>query len=162
MWSYIARRVAVMPLLLLGVVTAAFIISRTIPANPLVTLVGERGLGNPEVVKAAKARWGLDKAVPEQYLLYVRNLARGDMGVSFHTRNTVRKDLTDRFPARIELAVAPMFIGVSGGLGLGVIAARRQNKAADHVARFFALVGSSLPVFWAGLVLLFILYARLS
>ncbi len=162
MWSYIARRVAVMPLLLLGVVTAAFIISRTIPANPLVTLVGERGLGNPEVVKAAKARWGLDKAVPEQYVLYVRNLARGDMGVSFHTRNTVRKDLTDRFPATIELTLTAMLIGVSGGLGLGVIAARRQNKAADHVARFFALVGSSLPVFWAGLVLLFILYARLS
>jgi peptide/nickel transport system permease protein len=162
MRSYVARRLAVMPLLLLGVVTAAFLISRTIPANPLATLVGERGLGNPEVVKAAKARWGLDKPVPEQYLLYVRNVVRGDMGVSFHTRNPVRKDLSDRFPATIELTMAAMIIGVAGGLGLGVVAARRQNKAADHGARFFALVGSSLPVFWAGLILLFILYARLS
>src|ERR1700687_4300893 len=103
MWSYIARRVAAMPLLLLGVVTAAFIISRTIPANPLVTLVGGRGLGNPEVVKAAQARWELDKALPERSLRCVSTLARGDMGVSCHSRNTVRKDLTDQLPATIEL-----------------------------------------------------------
>lgn len=162
MWAYIMRRVAVMPLLLLGVVTIAFIISRAIPADPLVTLVGPRGLGVPEVVKAAKARWALDKSLPEQYVVYVKNLVAGDMGTSFHTRNTVRKDLIDRLPATLELTSAAMLIGVTGGVLLGVVAARRQNRWPDYVARFFALVGSSLPVFWAGLILLFILYARLN
>lgn len=151
-----------MPVLLLGIVTVAFIISRAIPANPLVTLVGERQLGNPEVVAAAEARWGLDRSIGEQYVIYVRNLARGDMGVSFHTRQTVRQDLADRLPATLELTTAALAIGLIGGIGLGVLAARHQNRITDHLARLFALVGSSVPVFWLGLLLLFIFYARLG
>jgi ABC-type dipeptide/oligopeptide/nickel transport system permease component len=159
---YLARRLMMMPVLLLGLVTVAFIVSHTVKADPLTSFVSERQLTNPEVVNAAKKRWGLDRSLPEQYLIYVRNLLQGDMGTSFRTRQNVRDDLADRVPATLELTLASMAIAVVVGLALGVLAAVRRNSWIDHLSRLFALVGSSLPVFWTGLFLLFILYAQLG
>jgi peptide/nickel transport system permease protein len=151
-----------MPLLVFGIVTIAFVVSRTVPADPLTTVVSEKQVHNKEVVAAAKARWGLDKSYPEQYLIYVKNLLHGDMGTSFHTRKPVREDLAERLPATIELTFAAMVLATVVGVGLGVIAAAKRNQAADHIARLFALLGSSLPVFWTGLLLLFVFYATLG
>jgi peptide/nickel transport system permease protein len=151
-----------MPVLLLGLVTVAFIVSRTVPADPLSTVVSERQLSNPVVVRAAEKRWGLDKPLPAQYVIYVRNLLRGDMGTSFRTKQNVRQDLADRLPVTVELTLASMAIAVTVGLVLGILAAVRRNSWVDHVARLFALLGSSLPVFWTGLFLLYIFYARLG
>ncbi|MGD9702258.1 MAG: ABC transporter permease [Acidimicrobiia bacterium] len=162
MRRYVLRRIAVMPLLLLGIVTLVFIVSRLAPADPLVTIVGERNLGNPDIVAAAKERWGLDKSVPEQYVRYVANLARGDLGTSFRTRQSVASDIWDRLPATLELTIAALLVGVVSGVSLGVYAARHRNRLADNVARFFALIGSSLPAFWAALLVLYIFYARLG
>jgi peptide/nickel transport system permease protein len=159
---YIARRLLMMPLLLLGLVTVAFVVSHTVKADPLSSFVSERQLNNPEVVEAAKQRWGLDKSLPEQYVIYIKNLLQGDMGTSFRTRQNVREDLQDRLPATIELTLASMTIAVVAGVTLGVVAATRRNSWVDHSARLFALVGSSLPVFWTGLFLLFIFYAQLG
>ncbi len=162
MRNYLIRRLAVMPVLLLAIITLVFIVSRLTPANPLVTIVGERNIGNPVVVDAAKRRWGLDKSVPEQYARYVTNLLKGDLGTSFQTRQGVSKDLRTRLPATLELTTAALLIGVASGVSLGVVAARRRNKLTDHVCRLFALIGSSLPAFWAGLLMLYIFYARLG
>jgi len=160
--AYLGRRVAAMPLLLLGVITLSFLIFRTLPANPLVSIVGERQLGNEEVVAAAEERWGLDKSVPEQYVIYLAKVVQGDLGTSFRTRSSVASDLGARAPATFELVLGALAIGVTGGVGLGVLAARRKDRATDHLSRLFALVGSSLPAFWVGLVLLFVLYAQLG
>ncbi|HEU0101884.1 MAG TPA: ABC transporter permease [Mycobacteriales bacterium] len=162
MLRFVLRRLAAIPLLLLGIVTIAFAISRFLPADPLVSIVGERQLGNPEVVAAAKQRWGLDQSLPQQYLTYVWNVLHGDFGTSFQTRTSVTSDIGHRLPATIELAGTALVIGAVGGILLGVVAASHRNKLPDHAARLFALVGSSLPVFWIGLVLLFVLYARLG
>jgi ABC-type dipeptide/oligopeptide/nickel transport system permease component len=151
-----------MPLLLLGIVTIAFCISRLIPANPLASIVGERALNNEKVVAAAKARWGLNGSIPEQYLIYVKNLFRGDLGTSFRTRQPVTHDLLHRLPATLELATGALLIGGVGGVTLGAYAASKKDKPADHFSRGFSLLGSSLPVFWIGLVFLFVLYARLG
>jgi ABC-type dipeptide/oligopeptide/nickel transport system permease component len=151
-----------MPLLLMGIVTIAFIVSRLVPANPLVTLVGERNLGNPDIVAAAKAHWGLDQSVVQQYFKYVSNLFHGDMGTSFTTRQPVGRDLWNRLPATLELTIAALLIGVGSGVGLGILAARKRNRFPDHASRVFALVGSSLPNFWAGLLVLYVFYARLG
>jgi peptide/nickel transport system permease protein len=151
-----------MPLLLLGIASIVFMVSRLTPADPLVSIVGERNLTNPEVVAAAKARWGLDRSVVVQYFSYMKNLLHGDMGTSFSTRRPVLSDLADRLPASLELTFVALTIGVVFGVGLGVLAARRRNKLTDHVARLFALIGSSLPAFWAGLLVLYIFYARLG
>ena len=151
-----------MPLLLLGIASIVFIVSRLTPADPLVSIVGERQLSNPVVVAAAKKRWGLDQTIPVQYAKYMRNLVHGDLGTSFTTRRPVLRDLLDRIPATMELTIAALGIGVVFGVALGVLAARNRNRIVDHVARFFALIGSSLPAFWAGLLVLYVFYARLG
>jgi peptide/nickel transport system permease protein len=157
------RRLLVMPFLLWGLATITFAISRAAPADPITTVVDTRSLQNEEIVAAARARWGLDKSVPEQYVLYLRNLVfHGDMGTSFRTKKNVREDLGERLPATFELTVASMALATTVGIGLGVIAAVRKNRWTDQLARLFAVTGSSMPVFWMGLVVLFIFWAQLG
>lgn len=162
MASYIIRRLLLVPLLLIGIATLTFVVSHTIPADPLATLVSERQLGNPEVVQAAREQWGLDKSVPEQYAVYLGNLAQGDLGTSFRTRSPVRDDLLQRLPATFELTMFALVIGTGTGVALGVAAARRRNTRIDSVSRLIALIGSSVPPFWGGAILLFILWAQLG
>ena len=162
MYRYIVRRLIVMPLLLLGVVTIAFVLSHLTQADPLSAILDERQSLNEEVVAAAKARWGLDRSLPEQYLIYVGNLLTGDMGTSFRTKRTVAVDLLERLPATLELVIAAMLVGSVIALALGVLAARYRDRAVDHSARLFALFGSSIPVFWSGLVFLFVFSVELG
>ena len=119
-------------------------------------------MNNPEVVAAAKARWGLDRSLPEQYLIYLGNLVQGDLGTSFRTKRPVLTDIADRLPATLELVIAAMIVGTLMGIALGVLAAAPRDRLADHVARLFALFGSSLPVFWSGLILLFVFSVKLG
>lgn len=149
-----------MPFLLLGVATIAFCLSHLTQADPLSALVSDRNMSNPEVVAAAKARWGLDKSVPEQYLIYIINLASGDFGTSFRTRRPVSTDIVERLPATLELVVAAMIFGTLSGILLGVLAARLKDSVADYAARLFGLVGSAIPVFWSGLILLYLMSVR--
>ncbi|MDA0366285.1 MAG: ABC transporter permease [Chloroflexi bacterium] len=162
MAAYIARRVAVLPLLLLGLATITFAIAHAVPADPISSVVAERQLNNPEVVAAARAHWGLDQSVPEQYTRYVWNLVQGDMGTSFRTKRPVRDDLLERLPATLELTISAMIVATTLGIGLGMVAAVKRNRWPDHVARLFAVTGSAMPVFWIGLVVLLIFWAELG
>jgi peptide/nickel transport system permease protein len=156
MTRYIFRRVISIPLLLLGIVSIAFFISHGTQGDPLAAVISERQMDNPEVVAAAKARWGLDKSLGEQYLIYLKNLVVGDLGTSFRTKQPVAKDILDRLPATLELVIAAMLLGSVTGIVLGVVAARFRDSVIDHAARLWALTGSSTPVFWSGLILLYI------
>ncbi len=156
MTRYIVRRLLSLPLLLLGIVSIAFLISHFTQGDPLSSIVSERQMDNAEVVAAAKARWGLDKSLPEQYLIYIGNLLTGDLGTSFRTKQPVAQDLLERLPATLELVIAAMILGSTSGIVLGVLAARFRDRAIDHGARLWALVGSSTPVFWSGLILLYV------
>jgi ABC-type dipeptide/oligopeptide/nickel transport system permease component len=156
MTRYIIRRLIAMPFLLLGIITIAFFISHNTRGDPLISIIGERQMENPEVVAAAKARWGLDKSLPEQYAIYVGNLTTGDFGTSLRTKRPVAHDLLDRLPATLELVIAAMLLGSLTGIALGVIAARFRDSGIDHLARLWALIGSSTPVFWSGLILLYV------
>ncbi|MDA0350622.1 MAG: ABC transporter permease [Chloroflexi bacterium] len=162
MGTYIARRLALMPLLLLGVVTVVFVVSRTASVDPIASIVPERLLGNEEIVSAARARWGLDKSAPEQYALYIKNLAQGDMGTSFRTKQPVGSDIADKLPATLELTLAALAVAIVIGIPAGIAAAIKRDTWIDHTVRLFALVGSSLPVFWTGLILLYIFFTQLG
>lgn len=161
MWKYIARRVIVIPPLLLGVVTVTFLITRLIPANPLATVLSPRSLGDKQIVAAAMAHWGLDGTIIQQYGHYLWNLLHGDMGTSFVTKNPVSSDIALRLPYTLELVFAAMVIAIIGGIGIGVLAAVRHNKLTDTFGRLFTLVGSSTPQYWSGLILLLILSTHL-
>lgn len=161
-YRYMLRRLAGLPPLLLGVVTIAFILSHLAQADPLTSILPERQLGNPEAVAAAKARWGLDKSPIEQYVVYIKNIASGDLGTSFRTKRPVSQDLLERLPATMELVVAALLVGSASGILLGVLAARMRDTLVDHLVRLFALLGSSLPVFWSGLAALSIFSVQLG
>lgn len=156
MIRYILRRIVAMPFLVLGIVTLAFVLTTVTKGDPLTAIVSDRQMNNPEVVAAAKARWGLDRSLPERYVIYVGNLLQGDMGTSFITRRPVAQDVMYRLPATMELVIAAMIVGSTIGITLGVLAAYFRDTAVDHLARLFALFGSSIPVFWLGLALLYV------
>ncbi|MFT0858874.1 ABC transporter permease [Ancylobacter sp. G4_0304] len=156
MLKVVVRRLLVMPFLLLGIVTATFLLAQFTKGNPLISIIGARNLDNAEIVVAAKARWGLDGSVPERYATYVWNLAHGDLGTSFRTKQPVLTDLAQRLPATLELVICAMIIGAVGGIVLAIVSAEFKNTFADHLARLVALLGSCLPVFWLGLIALFL------
>lgn len=156
MLRVLLRRLLVMPLLLLGIVTATFVLAQFTKGNPLVSIIGERNLTNPEVVAVAKARWGLDRSVPERYVIYLGNLGHGDLGTSFRTKRPVLQDLAQRLPATLELVICAMIVGTCTGVLLGLVSAEFRDRTADHAARFVALLGSCIPMFWLGLLVLFL------
>ncbi|MBB3021305.1 peptide/nickel transport system permease protein [Microvirga lupini] len=162
MSGYLIRRLVTMPFLILGIITITFFLSRVTKGDPLTAIISEQQMSNPEVVAAAKQRWGLDLSLPEQYLVYTGKLLTGDLGTSFTTKRPVLQDLLERLPATLELVIAAMIIGTVLGIALGVLAAYYRNGWLDHGSRLFALVGSSLPVFWSGLGLLFIFSVQLG
>ena len=145
-----------MPFLVLGIVTLAFLLTTVTKGDPLTAIVSDRQMNDPVAVAAAKARWGLDRSLPERYVIYVGNLLQGDMGTSFITRRPVAQEVLYRLPATLELVTAAMIVGSVMGISLGVLAAAFRNTVIDHMARFFALFGSSIPVFWLGLALLYV------
>jgi peptide/nickel transport system permease protein len=156
MLNYLLRRGIAMPFILLGIITMAFLLTTVTKGDPLTAIVSEQQMNNPEIVAAAKARWGLDRSLPERYVIYVSNLVKGDMGTSFVTRRPVSQDLLARLPATLELVVAAMIIGSTVGVVFGLLAAYYRDSVIDQGARLFSLFGSSVPIFWLGLALLFI------
>ncbi|PYE30797.1 peptide/nickel transport system permease protein [Rhizobium sp. PP-WC-1G-195] len=162
MLRFILRRIIATPLLLLGVATVAFFMSQFTKGDPLSAIVPERQMNDPAIVAAAKTKWGLDKSLPERYLVYVGNLVHGDFGVSFTTHRNVAEDIGDRLPATLELVIAAMIIGTLFGIAIGVLSAHYRNRPADYISRVIALLGSSLPVFWSGLILLYVFSVKLG
>jgi ABC-type dipeptide/oligopeptide/nickel transport system permease component len=159
---YIVHRLLLIPVVLLGIVTVAFAITHLVPSNPLSSVLSERQLGNPEAVAAATHKYGLDKPLPTQYFIYVKKLLSGDAGTSFVTKQSVTADLGKRLPATLELTFVSMIIAIVGGVLIGVLVATRHNKLTDHAGRLFSLIGSSVPVYWSGLVLLLIFSVKLG
>jgi peptide/nickel transport system permease protein len=160
--AQIVRRLLLVFPMLIGITLLTFTVSHLVPSDPLVVIVSEKALDNPEIVNAAIQRWGLDKSLPEQYWVYLRNLAGGDLGVSFKTKRPVTQDLAQYLPATVELGLTSLLFALVFGLPLGIIAAVQSGKWADHVTRFIALLGASMPPFWSGLMFLFLFYYKLQ
>ncbi len=161
LWAYIARRLALAVVVLVMVSIGTFLLAHAVPGDPISAIIGERQADNPEVRAQFERRFGLDKPLPVQYGYYVRNLLRGDLGLSISTRQPVAEDLQQFVPSTIELTIAAMLFAITVGVPLGIIAAIRQNRWPDHVTRFIALIGTSVPVFWLGLLFLYVFFYRL-
>lgn len=158
--THIVRRLLLVIPMLIGITLLTFLVSRLVPADPIAIIVSEKALDRPDIVQAAIERWGLDKSLPEQYLIYLRNLAQGDLGVSFKTKRPVAQDLRQYLPATFELGMASLLFALIFGLPLGIVAALKAGRWPDHAARLFSLVGASMPPFWSGLMVLFLFYYR--
>ena len=160
--GYILRRVLLLIPMLAGITMMSFILSHAVPADPVSANVGEQAAADPTVVAAFRHRWGLDKPLYQQYLIYLWNLTHGDMGRSISTKQLVLLDLRQHLPATIELALPAMAFGIIVGVPLGILAAVHRAKPIDEVARVITMAGVSMPIFWLGLVTMLVFYAHLG
>jgi len=158
--TYVIRRLILMMFVLFGIVVITFFISHVIPADPIGAILGPQA--SPELVEKIRKEWGFDKPIYEQFVDYLFKLSRGDLGRSIRTNHPVMSDLLYFFPATIELATSAMFVALLIGIPLGIVSAVKKDKWPDHLSRIFALMGVSMPVFWLGLILLFVLYYKLG
>jgi peptide/nickel transport system permease protein len=161
-WSYIGRRLVQSVLVLFLVSVSTFALAHAVPGDPIETILGERAAGDPEVRAAAERRYGFDQPIHLQYVYFLRNLARGDLGESISTRRPVMEDLRQFIPGTIELASAAMLFAIVVGVPLGILGAIKQDRWPDHLARFVALIGTSVPVFWLGLLALYAFFYKLQ
>ena len=144
---------------LAGLLAVTFFIGREVPADPTLAVLGDHA--SASAYAAVRAQMGLDRPLIVQFGLYVRDVLHGNLGTSLLTSNPVLDDILRVFPATLELATLATLIGILVGVPLGVAAATRHNRAIDHVARFVGLIGSSMPVFWLGLMGLLLFYVKL-
>jgi peptide/nickel transport system permease protein len=144
---------------LLGLMALTFFMGRLLPADPVLAVTGF------EVDRATYDRvfleLGLDRPVWQQFFGYVGGVLTGDLGRSTTTGQPVVKDLLQVFPATFELAIAAVIFGSIIGIPLGIAAAVHRGKLIDHIARIIGLAGYSIPIFWLGLMALFVFYAKL-
>lgn len=151
---------AMLAMTFLGLTAVTFLISRLTKIDPVLAVVGDRA--PKEVYDQAFLALGLDKPLFVQYLLYLKRMLQGDFGMSVLTSQPVLKDLLHVFPATFELATIATIIGVLVGVPAGVLAGARKGRWPDHVVRVLGLFGYSVPVFWLGLVGLFVFYGKLG
>jgi len=156
---YIARRIGLAILALAGIVVVVFIVTHILPGNPAVVQVGSSA--NASTLKAVERQMGLNRPLLAQFGSYLTGLLHGSLGTSYTTGDPVAQDLLNRLPATAELAVASTIIATVIGIPLGIASGLRENRLVDWVSRIGAIVGSSIPLYWLGLVLIAIFYATL-
>lgn len=145
---------------LLGLVALTFFIGRIVPIDPVLAIVGEKA--TQESYDKVFYELGLDKPVWEQFTTYTLKLIQGDFGTSFTTTRPVLEDLLNFFPATLELATIGLLIGTLVGVPAGVVSAYWHEKWPDQIIRVIGLIGYSVPVFWLGLVGLYVFYFKLD
>lgn len=148
----LARLATLIPTLV-GVSVVAFALIRLVPGDPVEIMMGERRL-DPAAHAALMQQLGLDQPLAVQYLRYVGQLLRGDLGNSLVTREPVAAEFKLLFPATLELAGAALLLALVVGLALGLAAALRRGSLLDQAVMALATVGNSMPVFWWGLILI--------
>lgn len=156
------RRLFLIIPMAIGITLLLFVVTHIVPVNPLAVILTERSMDDPEAIAAATEKWALDKPLPVQYAIYLKNLLQGDLGVSFKTKNPVALDLKNFLPATIELAICSFIFAILLGLPLGILSAYRSGSLTDQATRIFSLLGASMPPFWSGLLILFVFYYKLE
>lgn len=156
----VARRLAAALPGVAGVVVVTFLLMRVLPGDPAAYFAGMAA--TREAVEQIRAQLGLDKSVPEQFVIYLRDLAHGNLGQSVTTGQPVVRELWTRLPASLELTLVALLLAVSIALPLGVLAATRPGSWIDQSVRVVTTAGVSLPTFFTGLGLVYVFYFLLG
>jgi peptide/nickel transport system permease protein len=160
MIGYIIRRLFLAIPVLLGIVFVVFTLVRLIPGDPCRAALGERA--TDEICDAYIARRGLDKPIPVQFVRYLGELARFDLGDSFRQGRPVTEMLVEKLPVTIELGTVALLFAIAVGIPLGIISAYWHNSSADVGTMIVANIGVSMPVFWLGLMLQYVFAVMLK
>jgi ABC-type dipeptide/oligopeptide/nickel transport system permease component len=145
---------------LIGVVIVTFLLTRVLPGDTASYFAGPAA--TPQAIEEIRKQLGLDKPLPEQFVRYVVDLAHGDFGKSLTTGQPVLEDIATRLPASAELTLAGLIVAMLIAVPLGILAAVKQGSFIDHACRIVATAGVSLPVFFTGLLLIYVFYFKLG
>ncbi len=160
--ALVARRVLQAVPLLLGAVVLNFLLIHLAPGDPARTLAGESGAATPEVVDQLRRDFGLDRPLVEQLLRYVGKVAQGDLAYSFRLREPVSSLIAARLPPTLLLMVSAFLLAFVGGVGLGVLAARRAGTWLGTAISVTALLAYATPSFWFALMLIVVFAVKLQ
>lgn len=154
MATYILRRIVLSVPVLIGILFVTFSLARLIPSDPCRAMLGEKA--TDEVCDDFLRRHGLDKPIPVQFVVYMKEILQGDFGRSFRFSLPVTEILMQRLPITVELAIAALLISMLVGIPLGILSAVKHNSWVDVLTMLWANIGVSMPVFWLGLMLAYI------
>jgi ABC-type dipeptide/oligopeptide/nickel transport system permease component len=152
---YILQRLVFSIPVFLGVVTIVFLVVRVIPGDPAVAALGD--YASKEAVEALRQQMGLNEPLPLQYVHFLGNLVRGDLGKSMITASPIRHEIGHALPYTLELTVLAILIGTLLGVPIGVYTAIHRNRMADYIGRVLSLTGLSVPAFYLGILLILLL-----
>ena len=155
MLKYILQRLVFSIPVFLGVVTIVFLVVRVIPGDPAVAALGD--YASKEAVEALRQQMGLNEPLPIQYVRFLSNLVRGDLGKSMITASPIRREVGHALPYTLELTALAILIGTILGIPIGVYTAIRRNRLADYIGRVLSLTGLSVPAFYLGILLILLL-----
>ncbi|MEV5742863.1 ABC transporter permease [Microbispora rosea] len=159
---FLVRRILTALLLAVGITLITFVLTNLVPGDPVAANLGQRAVGDPAIVAQWRADHGLDRPLPQQYLMHLEGLLHGDLGTSQQSHRPVLDDLAESVPATLELAGAAILVSLILGVGFGVVAALRRDRLSDHVLRVLSLIGISVPTFWLALVAFYVFFFRLQ
>ncbi len=148
--SYLLKRLMVLIPVLLGMTIIVFSIIHAIPGDPAETILGQKATEQSK--EALREQLGLNKPWLKQYVTYLGDLAKGDLGKSIRTKQAISKEIIPYLAATLELTVASMLFAIILGVNAGILSAWRQNSWFDYTSMVIALVGVSMPIFWLGLM----------
>jgi peptide/nickel transport system permease protein len=143
-----------------GVIVVTFLLTRALPGDPAVYFAGPAA--SEQAVEEIRHKLGFDRSLPVQFIGYLKDLAHGNLGNSLSTGQPVSQELLTRLPASAELTFLALFLSVSIAVPLGIAAATRPGSWIDHTCRIFTTAGVSLPVFFTGLLLIYVFYYRMG
>lgn len=161
MITYILRRCVQAIPVLLGITLFTFMIAHLVPGDPVQAFAGDKQV-SPEMAAQIRAQYGLDKPLWQQYVTYMDDLLHGDMGAGLHSKRPVTDTIREAIGPTLKLTLAGLVVALTIGITFGVLAAIYHNTWIDSIAMVIALLGVSLPVFYLGLIMLFIFSFRLS
>jgi peptide/nickel transport system permease protein len=151
LYQYILRRLLLTIPVVLGVSILVFSIIRLIPGDPARAMAGVNA--TPEFIQQIREQYALDQPLPVQYLRFMGDFLRGDLGNSIFSGRTVTRELSERFPRTLSLATVSLLLASFLGISAGIVSATRRNSIFDNMSMFIALVGVAAPVFWMALML---------
>jgi len=160
MRSIVLKRLATAIPSLVGVIVISFLLTRVLPGDTASYFAGPAA--TPQAIAEVRKQLGLDKSLPEQFARYVVDLAHGDLGNSLTTGQPVVTEIANRLPASGELTLLGLLFALGIAVPLGILAAIREGSWIDHLCRVIVTTGVSLPVFFTGLLLVYLFYFRLG
>ena len=160
MLSFILRRILIAIPTILLISVFVFSLQKLLPGDPVLAMAGEER--DPEVLEFLREKYRLNDPIPVQYLTWVGNALRGDLGISLRTNQPVTELIAEKLPVTIQLAVMAILFALVIGIPAGIVSAVKKGTVTDYVANIVALSGLSIPNFWLGIMLILLVSVRLD